>query len=289
MRLCVKLLGGNNMNHKISILSCGWLGKPLAMELQRRGHAVKGARTSAEGVKELKEVGIEGHIVVLSEALPEAPETFWDADILVINVPPRNRERGVQAHIQEMKALREKLETTTIKKVLFVSSTSVYADVDGIVTETAMGIPETPNGAALREVEQLLLQSPAFRTTVLRFGGLIGYDRVPTAAVLQSQRRNNDAPLNVIHRDDCIAIICQLMEKEIWGEIFNACASEHPSRYLYYSTAAKAFGLELPEKQSTGVPAAKIVSSEKLKQQLGYQFIYDDPLTIFDTPANSQE
>jgi len=271
---------------KISILGCGWLGKPLAIELQRRGHAVKGARTSAEGVNELKEAGIDGHIVVLSDAPPVAPETFWDADILVINVPPRNRERGAQAHMLEMKALRDKLETTGIKKVLFVSSTSVYADVDGVVTETDMRTPETPNGAVLREIEQLLLQSRFFRTTVLRFGGLIGYNRVPTAAILQSQRRNNDAPMNAIHRDDCIAIICQLIEKEIWGEIFNACATEHPSRYLYYSTAAKAFGLELPEKKSTGVPAAKIVSSHKLKQWLGYEFIYDDPLTIFDMPAN---
>lgn len=270
---------------KISILSCGWLGKPLAIALQQRGYAVKGARTSAEGVKELQEAGIDGHIVVLRDGLPQAPETFWDADVLVINVPPRNRERGVQAHIEEIKGLREKLEATGIKKVLFVSSTSVYADVDGIVTETDMGMPEAPNGAALREVEQLLLQSPAFRTTVLRFGGLIGYDRVPTAAVLQSQRRNNDAPMNVIHRDDCVAIICQLIEKEIWGEIFNACAGGHPTRYQYYSLAAKAFGLELPEKKPYGQQSAKIVSSEKLKQWLGYKFIYDDPLTIFDTPA----
>ncbi|NML38583.1 SDR family oxidoreductase [Chitinophaga sp. G-6-1-13] len=274
---------------KISILSCGWLGKPLAIELQRRGYIVKGARTSAEGVRDLKEAGIDGHIVVLGSAQPEAPETFWDADVLVINVPPRNRERGVQAHIQEIRALREKLETTAIKKVLFVSSTSVYADVNGVVTETDMAMPETTNGAALREVEQLLLQSPVFRTTVLRFGGLIGYDRVPTAAILQSQRRNNDAPMNVIHRDDCIAIICQLIEKEIWGEVFNACASAHPPRYQYYTAAAKAFGLEMPEKKPSAEQPAKIVSSDKLKQWLGYEFIYDDPLTLFHAPPTGEK
>lgn len=267
---------------KISILSCGWLGKPLAVELQRRGYAVKGARTSAEGVRELKEAGIDGHIVVLNSSQPEAPASFWDADVLVVNVPPRNRDRGVQAHIQEISALREKLETTAIRKVLFVSSTSVYADVSGIVTETHNVMPETPNGAALREAEQLLLQSPVFRTTVLRFGGLIGYDRVPTAEILQSGRRNNDAPMNVIHRDDCIAIICQLIEKEIWGEIFNACAGGHPTRYQYYSAAAKAFGLEMPDRQPAAEQSSKIVSADKLKQRLGYEFIYDDPLTIFD-------
>lgn len=267
---------------KISILSCGWLGKPLALELQRRGHAVKGARTSAGGVEELKAAGIEGYVVVLNEVQPEAPDAFWDADVLVVNVPPRNREREVQAHIQEVRALREKLETTAVKKVLFVSSTSVYADVNGEVTETNSVMPDTPNGAALREVEQVLLQSPVFRTTILRFGGLIGYDRVPTAEILQSPRRNNDVPMNVTHRDDAIAIICRLIEEDVWGEVFNACTTGHPFRYEYYSAAARAFGLPLPEKQPVAALPFKTVNSDKLKQRLGYTFIYDDPLRIFD-------
>lgn len=269
-------------------MSCGWLGKPLALELQRMGYAVKGARTSAGGVEELKAAGIDGHVVVLNDTRPEAPEVFWDADVLVINVPPRNRERGVQAHINEMRALREKLETTAIRKVLFVSSTSVYADVNGEVTETNNVIPDAPNGAALREVEQLLLESPVFRTTVLRFGGLIGYDRVPTLELLQSPRRNNDVPMNVIHRDDCIAIIGRLIEKNIWGEVFNACATGHPLRYQYYSAAARAFGLPLPEKQPVAALPYKTVNSDKLKQWLGYTFIYDDPLTIFDAPGREK-
>ncbi|SKA30345.1 Nucleoside-diphosphate-sugar epimerase [Chitinophaga eiseniae] len=273
---------------KISILSCGWLGKPLALELQRRGYAVKGARTSAGGVEELKAAGIDGYVVVLNDVLPEAPEAFWDTDVLIVNVPPRNRERGVQAHIREISALRQKLESTAIRKVLFVSSTSVYADVNGEVTETDMALPEAPNGAALREVEQLLLQSPVFRTTVLRFGGLIGYDRVPTAEILESQRRNNDVPMNVIHRDDCIAIIGRLIAENIWGEVFNACATGHPYRYEYYSAAARAFGLSLPEKQTTAALPFKTVNSDKLKQRLGYTFIYDDPLRIFDIPATGK-
>lgn len=273
---------------RISILSCGWLGKPLALELQRRGYAVKGARTSAGGVEELKAAGIDGYVVVLNEARPEAPEAFWDADVLVVNVPPRNRERGVQAHINEIRALRKKLETTAIRKVLFVSSTSVYAEVNGEVTETNNVMPDAPNGVALREVEQVLLESPVFRTTVVRFGGLIGYDRVPTAQLLQSQRRNNDVPMNVIHRDDCIAIMCRLIEKEIWGEVFNACATGHPLRYQYYSAAARALGLPLPEKQPAAALPFKTVNSGKLKQWLDYTFIYDDPLKIFDEPGGKK-
>ncbi|RBL91329.1 Rossmann-fold NAD(P)-binding domain-containing protein [Chitinophaga flava] len=270
---------------KISILSCGWLGKPLAQHLQRTGYTVKGARTTAAGVQELQEAGIDGYQVVLSESQLDAPDTFWDADILIINIPPRNRERGTEAHVQEIKILKEKLETTSIKKVIFVSSTSVYADVNDMVTEHNMVMPETPNGIALREVEQILLQSPAFRTTVLRFGGLIGYDRIPNAETLLTQRRSNDVPMNVIHRDDCIGIISLLLEKDIWGEIFNACASVHPIRYHYYRAAAQAQKLEMPKKLQPIEQPYKIVSSAKLKQRLGYEFIYDDPLLIFNAPT----
>ncbi|MBC9929353.1 NAD(P)H-binding protein [Chitinophaga qingshengii] len=266
----------------ISILSCGWLGKPLALALQDRGYAVKGARTSAAGVQELQAAGIDGYQVVLRPSVPEAPASFWDADILVINVPPRNRERGVAAHVAEIEALRTRLEASRIKKVLFVSSTSVYAGVDGPVTEENTLMPETPNGMALREVEQLLMQSVVFQTTILRFGGLIGYNRLPNAETLATQQRNNDAPMNAIHRDDCIRIICDLIAKDIWGEVFNACASAHPLRYQYYRAAARALGLDIPEKYASVAPPHKLVNSDKLKHRLGYTFIYDDPLQVFD-------
>lgn len=273
---------------KISILSCGWLGKPLALQLQSKGYSVKGARTSAAGVSELKAAGIDGYVVILSETMVDAPEAFWDADILVINVPPR-KERGTEPHVLEMAVLRSKLETTGIKKVIFVSSTSVYADINNLITETNMVMPETPNGIALREVEQLLLQSPAFQTTVLRFGGLIGYDRVPTEETLKTGRRMNDVPMNVIHRDDCIGVINSVIEKEAWGEIFNACASVHPIRYHYYRAAAEALKLDMPKKLQPLELPYKIVSSAKLKQRLGYEFIYDDPLQIFNTESTGKK
>ncbi|WP_160713180.1 SDR family NAD(P)-dependent oxidoreductase [Chitinophaga solisilvae] len=273
----------NETRIKISILSCGWLGKPLALYLQGKGYSVKGARTSPEGVEALQQEGIDAYRVRLDETGIEAPESFWDADILIFNVPPR-KERGAGAHVTEMQLLRNKLENTGIRRVLFVSSTSVYAEVNDLVTEANMVIPETPNGQALREVESLLLASPVFRTTVLRFGGLIGYDRIPTEEALKTGRRANDVPMNVIHRDDCIGVIHRVIEKDVWGEIFNACASGHPIRYNYYRAAAAALGLEMPKKLQPKEMPYKIVSSGKLKQRLGYQFIFDDPIAIFNDP-----
>lgn len=74
---------------RVSILSCGWLGKPLALHLQAAGYTVKGARTSQKGVDELTALGLEAYTVVLEEEVLTGPDAFWDADILIVNIPPR--------------------------------------------------------------------------------------------------------------------------------------------------------------------------------------------------------
>jgi len=266
---------------KISILSCGWLGKPLALHLQAAGYPVKGARTSETGVAELAALGLEAYTVILSEHVLTGPDAFWDADILVVNIPPR-RERGMEAHVTEIALLRSFLETTPISKVVFVSSTAVYANINGLVTEDNEEVPDTPNGQALRAAETLLLGSDHFETTVLRFGGLIGYDRLPDAHRIREGKRINDLPMNVIHRDDCIGIIRMVIEKEVWGEVFNACANAHPLRSHYYRVAAQALGVELPRRLPAEEVSYKIVGSRKLQHVLGYTFKYDDPLLVFD-------
>ncbi|CAL1517856.1 NAD(P)-binding domain-containing protein [Chitinophaga sp. MM2321] len=267
---------------KISILGCGWLGKPLALHFLQEGYPVKGARTSVEGVRELEAAGIDGYVVSLSETQLDAPEAFWDADILIVNIPPRIH-RGVEAHVAEITLLRDKLQTTRIRRVLFVSSTSVYADINDLVTETNDVVPDTPNGQALRLAEQVLLRATGFRTTVLRFGGLIGYDRIPNSLSRISRRQLNDVPMNVIHRDDCIGVISRVIEKDVWGEIFNACAGGHPLRMNYYKAAAAAFNLEIPRKIQPWDLPYKIVTSSKLKKMLEYNFVLDDPLAVFNT------
>lgn len=278
----------SNKQTRISILSCGWLGKPLALHLKAAGYQVKGARTSPEGVQEIQALGLDAYVVILSEDVLTGPDAFWEADILIVNIPPR-KERGATAHVAEIALLRSFIETTAITKVIFVSSTSVYANINGLVTEENQEMPDSPNGRALREAENLLLESTRFDTTVLRFGGLIGYDRLPDARRVREGKRNDEQPMNVIHRDDCIGVISSIIEKEIWGEVFNACASGHPQRCNYYKVAAQALGVTLPRRSPAEEQPYKIVSSRKLRYALGYPFKYDDPLLVFnDIPGNGK-
>lgn len=262
---------------RISILSCGWVGLPLAIRLKETGYQVKGARTSAEGAAALTELGLEGYQVVLSPDELVLPEAFLETDCLVIAIPPR-MQRGKDAHIREMEKLADRLEGSPIAQVIFVSSTAVYAATEGVVTEEDQEWPATPNGQALRIVEELLLKN--FATTVLRPGGLVGYDRLPKASRLHKLPDTIAQPMNVVHRDDLADIILQLVATPWPGEVFNVCAGEHPVRYTYYQKAATQLGITLDPLPANVPLTGKIVDSGKLLRMLNYQFRYNDSMQL---------
>ncbi|NIG54581.1 SDR family NAD(P)-dependent oxidoreductase [Chitinophaga sp. Cy-1792] len=266
----------------ISILGCGWVGKPLAVHLASIGYRVKGSRTTAEGVAELHTLGIEGYTVRLKEDAIEGDNApFWDADVIIIDVPPR-MQRGDHAFVAEMETLAVALEQTRIRHVIFVSSTSVYPNINDKVYEDCNIPPDKPNGVALLKAEKVLLNKPGFNTVVLRFGGLAGFDRLPNTQKKVNDPRAQDTPLNLIHRADCIGVIERVLEKDIWGEVFNACASGHPLRFSYHVQAAAHFDLQRPRRKEPEDDSYKIVTNTKVKDLLGYRFKYDSPLQFFD-------
>jgi nucleoside-diphosphate-sugar epimerase len=270
---------------KIGILGCGWLGLPLAEHLISNGYTVKGSTTSFEKLKLLENKSVEPHLIRLSPELScEACDSFWDTDILLINIPPgRKRTDVVKYHTRQIKSLIAKLRSSSIPFVIFVSSTSVYPELSGIVNEddTKSGEAGRESGNALLLSENLLRQEASFQTTIVRFGGLYGYDRNP--ARFLAGKKNLDrgkAPVNMIHRDDCIRILTQIIEQDIRGETFNAVSDGHPPRKMYYKTVARAAGFEPPIfKKDTDKPY-KVVSNQKLKSLLNYQFRHPNPLDI---------
>ncbi|WP_207784589.1 hypothetical protein [Marinifilum breve] len=194
-----------------------------------------------------------------------------------MNFPPKRKENIVDWHTRQIVSLIDEIQKSDIKNVIFISSTSVYADINNEVTEENMEAPSKNSGKALRIVEELFFNESDFQTTVIRFGGLIGYDRKPGRFFAgKKQLKNGDAPVNLIHRDDCIGIIQHVIENEIWGEVINACCPIHPTRKEFYKIAAEKNGFDLPE-FIDGKENYKIINCDKLKQ-LGYSFKYQDPI-----------
>ncbi|MFK7031209.1 Rossmann-fold NAD(P)-binding domain-containing protein [Flavobacterium oreochromis] len=270
---------------KISILGCGWLGLPLAENLVKKGFYVNGSTTSYDKITLLKEKGVQPYLISITNTAIEGPEivNFLDSDILIINFPPKRRADVIAFHTGQIEQLLSEILKSNIKKVLFISSTSVYPDTNGVVTETELQLPEKESGKALLLVEKMLLEQTQFETTIVRFSGLIGYDRMPGRFLAgKKEVENGEAPINVIHQDDCIAIIENIIEKEIWSELFNASTDIHPKRREYYELAAEKIGLEKPTFATTQNLTYKIINSEKLKTRLNYQFKYPNPLDLLN-------
>jgi len=168
------------------------------------------------------------------------------------------------------------IEKSTIKKVLFISSTSVYADTAAIptITEETNLDPDTESGRQLVEVENLVLNNTRFTSTIIRFGGLVGEDRNPIHMLAgKTNIPNPNAPINLIHQEDCIGIICELLKQNCWNETYNAVAPTHPTRKNYYTNKAKQFHLTTPLFNENETNIGKMVSSEKIKTILGYRFM----------------
>lgn len=270
---------------KVSILGCGWLGFPLAKKLIEIGFEVKGSTTSENKLAVLKSNKIAPYLLELTEDnINDCISDFLnDSEILIIDIPPGLRkiadDTTEKTFVNKIKNLIPFIEKSTIKKVLFISSTSVYAETAAIptVTEKTVLNPNTESGKQLVEVENLLRNNSNFQTTIIRFGGLIGEDRnIVKMLTGKNNVANPDAPINLIHQEDCIgiieAILKQVQHDKVWNETFNAVAPIHPTRKKYYTEKAKQLHLIAPIFTENETNFGKIVSSEKLETILDYRF-----------------
>lgn len=265
---------------QISILGCGWLGFPLAKKMLSEGYSVKGSTTSEEKITILHENGIIPYQIALSEdGIKGLMTDFLEhSEILIIDIPPGLRKATLpvsgKTFVAKIENLLPYIAQSSIKKVLFVSSTSVYADENGLVTEDTFPNPDTESGRQLAEVELLLRNNPNFETTIVRFGGLIGEDRHPIKMLAGRENLDNpDAPVNLIHQKDCFGIMLRIIENEVWNETFNAVTPYHPTRKDYYHKKAQEMNLAIPKFASDKPSVEKSISSAKIEKVLDYTFI----------------
>lgn len=260
---------------KISILGCGWLGLPLAKALVNNDYLVSGSTTSEDKIAVLENAGIEPFLLALSENKTTGNWTNFleNSEILIIDVPPKLRGSETENFVSKIKNSIPFIEISAVQKVLFISSTSVYNDDDAFVTEKTVAKPATESGRQLLETEQLLQNNINFKTTILRFGGLIGADRHPVNFLAGRENiEHPEAPINLIHLDDCIGIILKIIETDCWNKTFNAVAPFHPSRKNYYAQKAVDLNLPLPKFTTDSNANGKIILSNYLETVLKYTF-----------------
>lgn len=250
------------------------MGLSLGSTLVNKQYLVRGSTTRLARLSLIANKGIRPYLVDLNPRFSGDSE-FFGSEVLVINLPPRNIPGDDRFHQKQLQEVKNCALKGSVERILFVSSTAVYPNLNRVVQEKdAIKSCLSRSGISLLEMEEIFSKDEHFKTTTIRFGGLYGPDRHPGRFLEgRSNLAGADNPVNMIHRDDCIAIIIKLIEENIWGETFSACSPNKSSRKKFYEEAAKEINLEPPAFSDEPQPY-KDVSPQKLIKKLSYNFIY---------------
>ncbi|MEZ0610973.1 NAD(P)H-binding protein [Fibrella sp. WM1] len=271
----------NASTRTCSIIGLGWLGLPLAERLLTLGYSILGSTTTPEKAALLRQKGINAVELRLSPAPDGNLATLLDADVLVVNVPPRAGQFGDQHHPEQMRLLAEAVRSSRIRHVIYVSSTSVYPELNRDVYEEDVQSPVQSAAPALATAEQYWLAlAPERAVTVVRCAGLMGGARIPGKYVAGRTVDSGTLPVNYLHQVDAVGLLSAVIEKRIVGT-FNAVAPQHPTREAVYRQSCAAFGYAAPMFVTPEKPLPfKRINGDKLTRATAYPFVYPDPLSF---------
>lgn len=265
----------------VSIIGLGWIGEPLGFFLLEKGFQVLGSTTSAEKQEKLAQKGIQAVRFSLSPH-PEGVgyHALFQSQILVVNIPPRARSGNGAFHLEQIKYLRSLIDNSSIRKVIFVSSTGIYPEVasdEKYSEHFPLSLENTGNDTIFR-AEELMAKDRNFELTIVRFGGLMGDDRIPGKYFSGKENVVGHSRVNFIHRLDAVRMLTWLIEQDLWNETFNGVAPIHPLRREIYQKNALDLGIDPPlgyQNQSEG--KHRLIDSGKIVKT-GFEFEFPDPL-----------
>jgi nucleoside-diphosphate-sugar epimerase len=211
---------------RILIAGCGYVGQATADLFHAAGWDAEGWTASAKSAAALsakpypiRQVDISNH-----DQVAEHPGTF-DAVVHCAS----SRGGGVESYRQiYLNGARNLLDRFIGTKMLFTSSTSVYAQRDGSwVTEESETKPARETGRVLLETEKVMLGRSG---AVARLSGIYGPGRsallskfLDGTAIIDPE---NDRFVNQVHRDDIASALFLLVnggwqERQIYNVVDN--------------------------------------------------------------------
>lgn len=270
---------------KVAIIGLGWLGMPLALSLAARGYQVLGSKTTPDGVEAARMCGIESYPLVLEPQMAcdsDAQDALFNVDALILTLPARRSGDGEGFYFQAVQQVVDTALAYGVARIIFTSSTSVYGESDGTVTEASPLVPVTGSGRVLKELESWLHGLPGTEVDIVRLAGLVGPERHPGRFMAnKTQLTNGHSGVNLVHLDDVIEALNLLLQAPQGGHLYNLCAPGHPARADFYPQMARQLGLTPPQfvsEHQTG--SGKLVDGSLICRELGMVYQYPDPLQM---------
>jgi nucleoside-diphosphate-sugar epimerase len=265
---------------RILIAGCGYVGEATADLFHSGGWTVEGWVHSKQSAARLSVKPYSIRVIDVSQRGDVAKRAgAFDAVIHCASSRGGDAEAYRQIYLN---GVRNLLEAFTETKILFTSSTSVYAQRDGSwVTEDSETEPLRETSRILLEVEKLILQKGGI---IVRLAGIYGPQRSALLSKFLNGTAtidpNNDRFVNQVHRDDIASALFLLLNREAQtsAQIYNVVDDQPLLQSECYRWLAQRLNRPLPPARKSEQPhkrgdTNKRVSNTKL-HQLGWTLDY---------------
>jgi len=233
---------------KIVILGCGFVGARATRLFSQAGWEVVGVTRSAGSAARL--AGEPYRVLacdITNPASLSAAKPLLDADTVISAV---SSGRGGEKEYREvyLRGLQNAISCLNPRRVLFIGSTSVYAQNDGSwVTEESPAEPLSATSRVLREAENLALGHGGI---VARLAGIYGPGRsvllrrfIEGTAVIEGDGSRHT---NQIHADDAARALLHLITLDLPTGIYNVADGQPLTQLAFYQWLAAHLGQPLP-------------------------------------------
>ena len=263
---------------RILIAGCGDVGTHLGTILADHGHKVWGLRRHPEILPQQIQplAGDLADTKTLSQ-LPLKIDTLY-----YTSAASEYSDTGYQsAYVEGMNNILTHLDCSNLSRVVFVSSTGVYAQSDGNkVDETSPTQPQGFSGIRLLEGESMA-RTCGVTTIAVRFGGIYGPGRGQFLERVRQGTSCCETPpqwTNRIHRDDCAGVLAHLLTLESPAPIYIGVDHESVTQCEVMDWMAEQLKVPMPER-APAKPQARGSNkrcSSKLLRDSGYKFKFEN-------------
>ncbi len=260
---------------KVSIVGIGWLGFFIAKERFKKGWQVVGT-TRTNQKKEVLEKYVTHQVVYNLEDISEEThelECILNTNWLILTIPPSSSPHyteNIVGLVTQLKRYNPKAN------VIYLSSISVYGEQQGVISEQSPIQPITENAMKIAKLEERLNYLLRDKLFILRLGGLIGEDRHPINFLSGRKLKKPDQPVNLVHQEDVVRLIAEIMDEGLLSGLYNVCSPEHPDKSAYYSWVATQKKIAPPTFSFSEKKVDKVVTCETIKET-NFQFKYPSP------------
>jgi nucleoside-diphosphate-sugar epimerase len=280
-------------NTTIALIGCGDIGCRLAPLLIAAGATVHGFRRTISALP----ANIIAHSIDVQNpnSLAILNDITFDYAIITLSPSEMSELAYKTTYVNGLKNILSALNFSALKKLFWVSSTSVYGQSDGSdVDEQSNTEPTRFSGQYQLEAEQLLSDLDE-NACIVRFAGIYreGKHRLveQIKAGKLSSTINNDYITNRIHIADCVGVLAHLITLDASGNKLKPIYLGVDNAPVNYSEVVHWLAQELNiELSADGEQQTPRVGSKRcLNTQLrdsGYRFIYPSYKEGFRTILN---